>query len=260
MDSISPDCAELEGIQVHLYSSNRILAEVDEAITHGQRLNIAYLNAHVLNQASQNNTLRRFLTHSNICYCDGLAPVWALRAAGHSAPSRLPGRIIIPQLLEMACNRGWRIAWLGGEPGIAKQALQKMTSRFPSLQSVWTDHGFHPPTETPRQLQEIAQSRPDVLLVGLGTPMQESWVAKNREQLEVPVVWCVGATADYLNESRKTGPKILLEHQEWLARLIAEPKRMWRRYLVGNPQFVARMVKGRIWKQTQKRPSPVSKK
>jgi exopolysaccharide biosynthesis WecB/TagA/CpsF family protein len=80
----------------------------------------------------------------------------------------------------------------------------------------------------------------------MGTPEQESWVAQRRAQLDAPVVWCLGATADYLAGRVPRGPAWLTDRAEWLARLAAQPGRLWRRYLVGNTIFMARVIRSRL--------------
>ena len=80
----------------------------------------------------------------------------------------------------------------------------------------------------------------------MGTPEQEMWVQQRRSDLDVPLVWCVGATADILAGTEPRGPSWLVQHAEWLARLKANPKKMWRRYLVGNPLFLARVLRQRL--------------
>lgn len=259
MDTVGSSTAKLEGIEIALLDLQEILGRVALAICERSALTIGYVNAHVLNSAARSSELRQFLQESELVYCDGIGPLWALRAEGYPAPTRIPGRIAIPKLMQMAAHRDWKIAWLGGKPGIVDLALDKIRAQHENLKVVWTDHGYRTGSEAAVQVRELNASHPDILLVGMGTPNQELWIAQHRSSLNIPVIWCVGATADYLSGTRKVGPNILLTHQEWLGRLIAEPRRMWRRYLIGNPRFIMRMVKRRVWTPSQKKHSNVSK-
>ena len=109
---------------------------------------------------------------------------------------------------------------------------KKMNAAHPNLDVVYTTHGFHTQADWDEIVTQVNAASPDILLVGMGSPIQEAWLRTYRERLHVPVTWAVGATADYISGVRHLGPAFLLEHQEWLARLWVEPRRMWRRYLL----------------------------
>jgi N-acetylglucosaminyldiphosphoundecaprenol N-acetyl-beta-D-mannosaminyltransferase len=241
VDQLTP-VGHLDGLPVHLLTERQIFSHITRAIEDRADLSVAYVNAHVLNLVQDLPPLRRALEATDICYCDGMGPVWAFRAAGHTVPGRHPGRLIIPQLMKRAAKNGWRIGWLGGKPGVVDLALEKLKDPCGTFPVVWTDHGFHAPADHARQVTEINAAAPDILLVGMGSPKQERWMHRYRAALSVPVVWCVGATADTLSGTRPVGPSHLLNRAEWLARLWVEPKRLKRRYLLGNPRFAVRMM------------------
>jgi N-acetylglucosaminyldiphosphoundecaprenol N-acetyl-beta-D-mannosaminyltransferase len=92
-------------------------------------------------------------------------------------------------------------------------------------------------------LEHIAEQQPDILLVGMGTPRQELWVERNFDRIDTPVVWTVGALFDYLSGRTPRAPHWMADHGfEWIFRLALEPRRMWRRYLLGNPAFLGRVL------------------
>ena len=243
------DTGILDEVPIHLVTLPDILRQIEQTVTDKTELNIGYVNAHVLNLTRKHKRLLAHLQALDICYCDGLGPVLALKAHGFKPPDRLPGRLCIPKFLEQAARSGWRVGWVGGETGVAERAVQHSRTQHPDLITPFTTHGFHHKEDWQAIVAQLNEAALDVLLVGMGSPTQESWLTKYRAQLNVPVTWTVGATADYLSGTRRLGPPILLEHQEWLARLIVEPKRMWYRYLVGNPQFVYRTTRSLLWKK-----------
>ena len=255
MDSVTPSpVAYIDDIPIHLLSEMEIIGRAASAVRNREPLTISYVNAHVLNLARDNSALRETLIRSDICYCDGIGPVWALRASGVHVPGRHPGRVIIPKAVAEASKHQWRVGWLGGQTGIAEAALHTLQKEFPGFHGVFHGHGYASADEERLQIKRIQEAQPDILFVGMGTPKQERWVQTYRNDLDIPVIWCVGATGDYLSGMRPMGPKILLERQEWLARLMVEPKRMWRRYLVGNPRFIVRTVKSSIWNRSFNKP------
>lgn len=243
------DTGILDEVPIHMVSLSDIIGQIAHAVDTQTRCDIGYVNAHVLNLAQKQPALLMHLQSLDICYCDGLGPVLALKAHGYSPPSRLPGRLCIPRLLHYAAQSGWRIGWVGGAQGVLDIVVQKVQEQHPSIQIPYTTHGFHQEEQWARVIAELNQASIDILLVGMGSPTQESWLAQHRSLLNVPVTWTVGATADYMSGTRRMGPSLLLKHQEWLARFVAEPRRMWRRYLIGNPKFILRTTRSLLWKK-----------
>src|SRR5215203_4231418 len=140
-----------------------------------------------------------------------------------------------------------RSALKGSDLGSAADAGAALRRWYPRLDIRGTHHGYFelgsPHSE--RVLEDIAEKQPDILLVGMGTPLQERWVEHYADRLEVPVVWTVGALFDYLSHRVPRAPHWLADHGlEWVFRLALEPRRMWRRYLLGNPAFLTR-----VWRE-----------
>lgn len=205
------------------------------------RATVAYANVHVLNTAARDPALRDFLAGVDLCYCDGEGVRLGARLLGEALPERMTGADWIWDFAARAEGR-WRVFWLGGEPGVAEAAAARLRERHPGL-VVAADHGFH--EDWAPVVARIDAFAPDVVLVGMGTPTQERWVAEWRARIDAPVVWVLGATADFVSGRVSRGPAWLHQRQEWLARLVTEPRRLWRRYLVGNAVFLARVARQR---------------
>jgi N-acetylglucosaminyldiphosphoundecaprenol N-acetyl-beta-D-mannosaminyltransferase len=245
---MSSERLTLLGLPVDSLDVRGLLDAVGGLIAEGRQRpgrTVAYLNVHVANTAYKTPDLTAFLKGVDLCYCDGAGIVLGARLMGHRLPGRMTGADWIWDLAQEAADQGWRIFWLGGKPGVTDRAAVELRGRHPSLE-VESDHGYHTEETTPGLLARINAFAPDILLVGMGTPVQERWVARYLEGLEVPVVWCLGATADFVAGEVDRGPAWLHNNQEWLARLITEPRRLWKRYLVGNPIFLARVTRDRL--------------
>lgn len=237
----------LQDIPIDALDVKGLMTQVGQYVEGGAPRTISYVNVHVLNCAARDASLRRFLQQLDLCYVDGSGVQLGARILGEQLPERMTGADWIHDLAREAAAQGWRIGWLGGEPGVTEQAAGALRAVHPELRIPYTMHGFFD-REGPAHadlIREINAAELDILLVGMGTPIQEHWVARVREQLELPVVWCLGATADFISGRTSRGPAWLHERQEWLARLITEPGRLWRRYLIGNPRFLARMLRER---------------
>ena len=140
--------------------------------------------------------------------------------------------------------------FLGGREGVAEMAKAELLRRHAGLNIAGTHHGYFDKTfgseGNRRVVESINQANPDILLLGFGVPQQERWLQENLVAMNAPVLVSVGALFDYLGGSTPRSPKWMSNHGfEWLWRLLHEPRRLWRRYLVGVPVFIWRMLSQR---------------
>jgi N-acetylglucosaminyldiphosphoundecaprenol N-acetyl-beta-D-mannosaminyltransferase len=136
---------------------------------------------------------------------------------------------------------GMRVFLLGGRPGVAERVRRWMERTGPGLVVCGVRHGYVSPEAREELQREIRQARPDLLLVGMGAPHQDVWISENIEALQVPVAMAVGGLFDFYSGSVPRAPGwIRALGIEWTFRLLMEPRRLWKRYLVGNSTFMAR--------------------
>lgn len=224
-----------------------LLDLVETMVATGGSSTVGYVNAHVLNQAARDAELADFLRQLDLCYCDGNGVRLAARMLGASLPERMTGADWIWDLARRAEGH-LRLHWVAGAPGVTEEAAQRIRARHPRLH-ITTDHGFHDKEGSANDalIDEINATDPDIVLVGMGTPLQEHWVAANRHRIQAPVVWVLGATADFVaGVVPRPGPAWLVDHAEWLSRLAADPRRLAGRYLFGNAEFLARVARQRL--------------
>jgi N-acetylglucosaminyldiphosphoundecaprenol N-acetyl-beta-D-mannosaminyltransferase len=219
---------------------------------------VLHANVHGLNLCCRDPELRAFFNSAPVVFCDGVGVVLGARILG----GRLPGRITYAdwawQLAGFAEREGLSLFFLGGRSGVAEKAAARLLDRHPNLRIAGVHHGYFdqavdsPENET--MLEEINAARPDILLVGFGMPLQERWLMHNWERIDARVALTGGAVFDYISRELKRGPRLLTDNGfEWLARLLIEPKRLWRRYAIGNPLFLARVLKQRLAQEAQAR-------
>lgn len=219
-----------------------VLAAVLRAVRQRGRLTILYVNAHCMNVRQRDASYGRILDQAELVYCDGTGVSLGARLAGLEAPRRMTGADWIDPTAAFARDHGLSLFLLGGETGVAAEAGEILQARHPGLQIVGTASGFDLTAAT---VEAINQARADILLVGMGTPTQEKWIDAHRQEIEAPVVWAVGALFDFITGRIPRGPRWMTQHGlEWLCRLAAEPRKLWRRYLIGNPAFLYR-----VWRQ-----------
>lgn len=218
----------------------RILGFADE-----DSRRVSYVNAHVLNQSQSHDELREALSTSDLVYCDGYGVRLAARLIGLPIPYRMTGADWVWGAAALCEEAGRSIYLLGSDPGSSAEAAAALKRWYPRLDVRGTHHGYFGlgSDHSERVLEHIAEHQPDVLMVGMGTPQQELWVHRNRDRIQAPVVWTVGALFDYVAGRVPRAPHWLADNGlEWIFRLAVEPRRMWRRYLLGNPAFLYRVL------------------
>jgi N-acetylglucosaminyldiphosphoundecaprenol N-acetyl-beta-D-mannosaminyltransferase len=242
---------EVLGVRVHAISVRQLVSVVAQSIAQEERLIVAYVNAHALNLAYKLPWFRAFLNQSELVFCDGFGVKWGARLLGYHLPHRFTPPDWLGKLAQVAGSHGLTFFLLGARPGVAEKAAAVLQAQVPTLRVVGTHHGYfekspgHPDNEA--VVQAINAARPDMLIVAFGMPTQEQWLHENWARLEAGAALTVGAAFDYLAGEVQRGPRWMTDHGlEWLSRLVVEPRRLWRRYLLGNPLFLWRVVRQRL--------------
>jgi N-acetylglucosaminyldiphosphoundecaprenol N-acetyl-beta-D-mannosaminyltransferase len=239
------------GVGVDPLTVEGLHAEISRLIR-AENLGLVFnVNAHCLNLCYEDQSLRDALNGADVVFCDGAGVMLAARVLGGRIPARITYAAWIWQLADFAASEGFSLYFLGAGPGVAQEAARRLRERYPGLKIVGTRHGYfdHSAGSTGNEavLQEINAAAPDILLVGLGMPLQERWLAQNRHDLHAGIALTSGAVFDYASERVSRGPRFLTENGfEWLTRLVYEPRRLWRRYLIGNPLFLLRVLRQRF--------------
>jgi N-acetylglucosaminyldiphosphoundecaprenol N-acetyl-beta-D-mannosaminyltransferase len=193
-----------------------------------------------MNVSHSDSAYRDILERADVVYCDGEGVRLGAWLAGQSIPERMTGADWIEPLCALAVREDLSLFLLGGEPGVADEAATILRARHPGLRIRGTASGYSAGSAA---IQAINLCRPDIVLIGMGTPTQEKWIAAHRADLDVPVVWAVGALFDFVAGRIPRGPRWMTQHGlEWFCRLTAEPRKLWRRYLIGNPRFLIRVI------------------
>jgi N-acetylglucosaminyldiphosphoundecaprenol N-acetyl-beta-D-mannosaminyltransferase len=203
---------------------------------------IAVTGMHGVTEAQHDAALKEVLNSADLVVPDGMPLVWLGRWRGFGLKRRVYGPELMLEFCRATASKGYRHFFYGGAPGVAGELAGRLRRQFPSLQVVGTySPPFRPvtPEEDAQVAHMICEARPDVLWVGLSTPKQERWMSEHRDRLDAPVMVGAGAAFD-LNTGRvKQAPRWMREHGlEWFWRLLAEPRRLWRRYLIGGAEFV----------------------
>ena len=241
------------GVGVDPVTVEDLHAEIKCLILRGQQATILNVNAYCLNLLYENAALREFFGNADLVFCDGFGVILAARLLGRRIPERITYADWAWRLAAFAEAEGFSLFLLGAGPGVAEKAAKKLRTRHPDLKILGIEHGHFDHTPGSRENEEILRkvnaAGPDILIVGLGMPLQERWLMENRHRLDVSVTLTGGAVFDHVSGELRRGPRILTDNGfEWLARLFVEPRRLWRRYLIGNPLFLLRVLGQRLGK------------
>jgi N-acetylglucosaminyldiphosphoundecaprenol N-acetyl-beta-D-mannosaminyltransferase len=242
---------DILGVGVDPLTVEGLYAEIWRLVRGGERGLVLNANAHCLNLCYEDPKLRDFLNGAEVVFCDGVGVMLAARILGRRIPERITYADWAWRMAAFAAAQGFSLYFLGARPGVAQEAARRLKENYPNLKVVGVRHGyFDHSAESPENeavVREISAAAPDILLVGLGMPLQEHWLMENRHKLDVGVTLTGGAIFDYVSGTLRRGPRLLTENGfEWLARLLVEPRRLWRRYLLGNPLFLLRVFRQRL--------------
>jgi len=242
---------EILGVGVDPLTVEGLHARILRAVRGGRHEMILHVNAHAFNLAARDPGLRNLLRSAPTVFADGAGVVLAARILGGHLPGRITYADWMYQLAAFAEGEGLSFYFLGGRPGVAERARERLVGLHPNLRVAGVHHGYFDKRaggpENEAVVREINAARPDVLLVAFGMPLQERWLGENWHRVDACVALTGGAVFDYVSGELRRGPRLLTDNGfEWLARLVVEPGRLWRRYVLGNPAFLLRVLGQRL--------------
>jgi N-acetylglucosaminyldiphosphoundecaprenol N-acetyl-beta-D-mannosaminyltransferase len=198
------------------------------------------LNAALLCMMRRDEELRAACRGGDLIVADGVPVVWTSRLAGIPLPERVAGVDLTARLLSEGSARGLSVYFLGARKEVVEELAEYCHRNHPGLKVVGWRDGYFRPSDHASIVAEIARLAPHMLFVGMPSPFKETWCQTHRDALEVPVIVGVGGTFDVLTGNVRRAPRALQAvGMEWSWRLAMEPRKMWKRYLRTNTEFIA---------------------
>ncbi len=238
---------QLLGISFINDSREHVLAHISSSLNTPSHRQLFFINAHCLNIASQHPQYRQALQQADWVLPDGSGVKIGCAIHNTSLTENLNGTDLFPHICALLEKQGWSAYFLGGADGVADKVVNWVTAHYPRLTITGCHHGFIDDQTSETLIEEINKQKTTVLFVAMGVPQQELWLNKHQDKLKVKLSLAVGGLFDFYSNTIPRAPQYLRTIGcEWLWRLYQEPQRMWRRYLLGNPQFLWRVVKSKI--------------
>jgi exopolysaccharide biosynthesis WecB/TagA/CpsF family protein len=234
------------GIDFARLDAGAALDRIEELAGSEPPVFVVYANAHTANLAHADPSYRAVLDHADLVLNDGKGVMMGAMILGAPFPQDLNGNYFTPLLLRRAAEKGWSVFFYGARPGVAERAAAELRQEIPRLDIVGVRDGYSLAGDTQELLQAIRDSGAALLLVGLGNPRQEVWLDRYLDKTGARVGAGVGAFFDFQARAIPRAPEWMNRSGlEWLYRLVLEPARLWRRYVVGNPAFLWRALRER---------------
>ncbi len=235
------------GVSLVDLSTQELITYLKKSIKEKRQTKLAFANAHTLNNAASSETYRRTLS-SFLVVNDGVGVDIAKKVL-HGSPflENLNGTDFTPRLLS-SLDTSHRVYLLGAKDSVIKKAKANLSKQHPKLNIVGFHNGYLSDNNRDLVVTEIRDLKTDILLVGMGNPLQEIWINQYANQTGASVLMGIGAFFDFASDEVSRAPTLFRKLRlEWVYRLILEPKRMFKRYVLGNPLFLLRVLKQRIF-------------
>lgn len=242
----------IAGTQIDKYSFDEVVGRiVDQAFSKDSPEYVVTPNAQHILTLQKDTHFREIYGKAFLVVPDGVSLLWAAKFLQTPLEGRVNGTDLFERLCAIAAEKGLKIFLLGGRPGAADKAAEILQARYPDLKIVGTHcppYGFESNSAELALINaKIQAATPHILFVGLGAPKQENWIYANYQQLNVPISIGIGVSFELVAGMVQRAPVLMQKSGlEWLFRLIVEPKRLWQRYVVGNPLFIWLVLKQKL--------------
>jgi N-acetylglucosaminyldiphosphoundecaprenol N-acetyl-beta-D-mannosaminyltransferase len=238
------------GVRVDNTDGKRAMEMIQEFVVDrngGPPRKVFFINVHTIHLARKDQRYRSIINTADIVLPDGSGLAIAGRLLGKPIRENLNGTDFTPKILARAAECGWTVYLFGGSQRVTNGCLIHLAKRFPLLNIVGSCHGHLKPEEERITIADINGKYPDVLLVALGSPLQEEWIARYTDELRAGVCFAVGGLFDFLSGECKRAPLWMRRlGLEWIFRFIQDPGSKWNRIVIEVPVFLFSLLVERL--------------
>lgn len=217
-----------------------------ESKTDGVPRHVFFANVHSIYLARKDQEFRRYLENADLVLPDGSGLNIAGKVLDMPIQANLNGTDFVPKVCRMAATGGWSIYLLGAEPGVVDECQSNLKKKYPNIRIAGYHHGYFPKEEELEIINEINELKPDILLVAMGSPLQEKWIARYTHLFDANLCFAVGGLFDFLSEDKVRAPLWMRKLGiEWLFRFLQDPFAKWNRIFIEIPEFLFQVLKSK---------------
>ncbi|MEM7163883.1 MAG: WecB/TagA/CpsF family glycosyltransferase [Planctomycetota bacterium] len=242
---MQPDKICVSGVEIDPIGKETLLTKMTDYASNGTPALVNYVNVHGMNLAHADASFREALNSSDIVFCDGFGVKLGARILGYRLGERLTPPDWIDLLFERCAAAGHSVYFVGDTQEVVELFVTAVQGRHPEIEVAGHHHGFFEldGAEAKSLMSDLRAKRPAFVVTGMGMPRQETWAREAKCELDHGVYLATGALFRYYSGYERRAPRWMTDHGlEWLARLVASPRKLWHRYFVGNPRFLLRMI------------------
>jgi N-acetylglucosaminyldiphosphoundecaprenol N-acetyl-beta-D-mannosaminyltransferase len=235
------------GINIDNITMDEAISAIFDWLNGNRPKQVVFVNADCANIAQKNDNYLKVLNGADLRLADGIGLRIAAKVMGKEIVQNVNGTDMFPLLCQKLSDAAKRVYLLGARPEAVAGVALWIAQNFPEVQVCGYHHGYFGPEEAESLITSIRKADPDLLLVAFGAPKQELWIHEYLERTGAKVAIGVGGLFDFYSGRIPRAPSWMREiGMEWVYRLIQEPRRLWRRYLIGNGLFLFRVVAERF--------------
>jgi len=247
------DKVNILGVEIDNISKDEALLRIDRLVKKRKPSLVVTPNVDVVMNLQKDEEYRQIYKNAALVLTDGVPLLWAGKFLGTPIREKISGSDIFYDICELASNKKYRIFFMGGREGAALKAAEIIRKKYHGINIVGIESppfGFEKDENEMTRLKKILKKvKPDILFLGLGSPKQEKWFNSYSADLGIPVTMGIGITFEYASGFVKRAPNWMQRiGLEWFFRLMMEPKRLWKRYLLNDPKFFWLIFKQKIFK------------
>lgn len=237
---IFPNRYPILNTYVNALSMEETIAYVEQIIASKKPTQHVVINASKINLMNEDSELKDIVNECPLINADGSSIVWAAKKLGVPLHERVTGCDLFQELIKVAANKGYKVYLFGAREEVVLEVKRIFEEKYPTLQITGYRNGYFTEADESEIVNDMASSGADMMFVAFSSPKKEYWVHKYLDQLNIPFVMGVGGSFDIVAGKTTRAPKWIQKiGMEWFYRFIQEPRRMWRRYIIGNAKFIS---------------------
>ncbi len=220
------------------------LVKIEDSIKNRKCIQHVVINAGKINLMQKNKELTQIINECPIINADGQSIVWGSRILGNTLPERVAGIDIFMELTKISSEKGYRPYFFGATEDVVTEVVRRFKEQYPNLKIAGYRNGYFEDSESKNIAKDIKKSNADILFVAFSSPKKEFWIKEHMEIMKVPFAMGVGGSFDVIAGKTKRAPGWMQNlGLEWFYRFIQEPRRMFKRYIIGNLKFCTLIIK-----------------